>query len=80
VIGEMFSLSGFAPIARENHIIKPFPLCLRFRPENEKKISHSDISSRSNIIKFALVLSIKILINNILITWVILSVFLLEGK
>jgi hypothetical protein len=46
----MFFVSGFTPIDRENHIIKLFPICLRFGLENGK-ISNSDISSVCKIIK-----------------------------
>jgi hypothetical protein len=46
----MFFVSGFTPIDRENHIIKLFPICLRFGLENGK-ISHSDLSSVCKIIK-----------------------------
>jgi hypothetical protein len=49
-MGEMFFVSGFTPIDRDNHIIKLFPICLRFGPENGK-ISHSDLSPLCKIIK-----------------------------
>jgi hypothetical protein len=62
VIGEMFFVSSFAPIATENHIIKLFPICFRFGAENGKKISFwSFICVQNNEMhSIALVLSIKI--------------------